>query len=89
LNASINKTLGLPLDYSVGFNDAMTILEKFKEAMPFGNDNITNISFIYYSDKFGDFMKPKTHIDAIVKKMFSNINTDDQFMILTYLNEKG
>lgn len=87
MNASINKALGLPENYSISFNDAMIIIDRFKEAS--GTEcPISNISFIYYKDKFNDFLKPKTHIDIIVKAMFDNLPTDSQFELLTYFSNE-
>ena len=88
MNQGINKTLGLPEDYSIGFNDAMTVLERFKDATFGSTKPISNISFIYYHDKFGNFLKPKKHIDVIVKKMFDNLPINDQFMLLTYFSNE-
>lgn len=87
---TINKALNLPQDYKIGFDDAMNVISRFNDATSFTSDKITKISFIYYKDKYGDFLnKQKTHFDYIVKDMFNNLNSDDRFELLTYFsNEK-
>ena len=85
---SINEKLGLPKEYKISSNDAFEILTRFKNAT-FGSDKpISNISFIYYSEEFGSFLKPKKYIDVIVKDMFDNLKSSDQFELLTYFSEK-
>ena len=83
---SINLALGLPEDYKIGFDDAMKIIELFKEATFGSTKKISPISFVYYFDKFGDFMKPKKHYEVVIKDMFNNLPKDTQFELLTYFN---
>ena len=85
-NNGINEFLGLPEDYKISFNDAMEVTNRFKEATFGSTKKISNISFIYYRDKFGDFLKPKKHFEVIIKDMFNNLPKSDQFMLLTYFN---
>ena len=86
MRKGINETLGLPDDYSINIKDAITVIDRFKESM-FGEDKpISKISFIYYHDKFGNFMKPKKHIDSIVNSMFENLDSETRFELLTYFS---
>ncbi len=85
----ISDYLNLPKDYKINSKDAFSILRRFKEATFGSTCKISNISFLYYYDKFGNFLNPKTHLDKIVKDMFENLETKDRFTLLKYINEEG
>lgn len=87
MRKSINKSFGLPEDYAISFDDALLISERFKKATH-GFEKITPISFVYYYDEYGDFMKPKKHYECIVRDMFKNLNNDTQFELLNYFYSK-
>jgi len=88
MSEDINRALGLPAGYKVGFQDAISILERFKEST-FGSEKpVSKISFIYYFDKYGDFTKKNNHFNVIVNDMFENLDTKDKFELLTYFNTK-
>lgn len=88
IDKSINKSLGLPIDYNISVNDAFKIRDRFSECIFGDSSKFSNISFIYYEEKFGSFLKPKNHLDIIVKDIFNNLNNEDKFELLTYFSSE-
>lgn len=88
IDQSINESLGLPKDYNLSYKEAITIKGRFSDATFGSKKPISLISFIYYKDKYGDFLKPKNHFNVIVKAMFDNLKSGDRFSLLKYFNSE-
>ena len=85
MSEDINEELGLPKGYKIGIKDAIKILERFSVAT-FGSEKpISDISFIYYFDMYGDFTKKNNHFNVIVNDMFDNLPYKSQLELTKYL----
>jgi len=87
IDESLNTFLGLPVAYPINKIEAFKIYEYFNKLFPSGKP-IRGWTLEYYVDKHGDFVnKPKTRRDYIVKEIFNNLESSEQYDVLKYIAE--
>lgn len=84
-DSSLLDLLGLKPDYKLDRFDAYALHEKFT-ALTHKPIKMSPLCLMYYYDRYGDFTKRKSRTDKIVNDILGNMERDDQFEVLGYIN---
>lgn len=87
IDIGLNRHIGLPDSYRLGRKQAYKIYTALIGAMNASFVEISPLVLMYYFDKNGDFTKCKKFEDRVVNEIFKNMNKDDQFTLLQYIDE--
>lgn len=80
----LNKKLGLPDSYEASTKLLFEILLRFHKVQ-LSTKPITQISYMYYFDHYGNFNKKVGAINNILKDMFDNLDIESKMNITSYM----
>jgi len=86
IDESLNKALGLPKEYPIDRKESFKIFQYLMKLFK-SNNGIGVISIMHYIDEHGDIINnQKTKMDKIIKIIVNNMDKNDQFAIMSYID---